>query len=165
MLFMGEEWGATTPFLYFCEVPPDLARAVRQGRRREFPRICGRIPDPVARTTFVRSRLDWRQRAAASGAARRARVGELLAIRHRDIAPRLAGASGGQAARLGPGALRCQWRLGDGARLTVRANLSDGMVAGVIPEPGTLLYATHSVGGALPAWGVDWHLDLGGLTE
>ena len=162
MLFMGEEWGATTPFQFFCDMPPRLARAVRQGRRREYPNPSGRNPDPLARMTFARSRLDWRQRATPAGAARMARVKELLAIRRRVLAPRLAGAGSGRAARLGSGALRCQWRLGDGAGLILRANLSTDAVTGMIPEPGTLLYATHAVGGALPAWGVDWHLDLGG---
>src|SRR5689334_4486368 len=36
LLFMGEEFGATTPFLFFCDFSPDLAEKVRQGRREEF---------------------------------------------------------------------------------------------------------------------------------
>ncbi len=63
MLFQGEAWGATNPFLYFTDHPePDLAEAVRQGRRREFAAFGWdpeSIPDPQALETFTRSRLDW----------------------------------------------------------------------------------------------------------
>lgn len=65
LLFQGEEWGAETPFLYFTEHDdPALAEAVREGRRREFAAFGwdpGRIPDPQAAETFLRSRLDWTQ--------------------------------------------------------------------------------------------------------
>ena len=63
MLFQGEEWGASTPFLYFTDHPePDLARAVREGRRREFAAFGWDpkdIPDPQAPETFQRSKLNW----------------------------------------------------------------------------------------------------------
>lgn len=62
MLFMGEEWGATTPWCYFTDhQDPELARAVSEGRRREFSRHgwSGEIPDPQAVDTFRRSVLDW----------------------------------------------------------------------------------------------------------
>ena len=63
LLFQGEEWGATSPFLYFTEHgDPELARAVSEGRRREFAAFGQepeQIPDPQAATTFERSRLDW----------------------------------------------------------------------------------------------------------
>ncbi|MEA2683433.1 MAG: maltooligosyltrehalose trehalohydrolase [Chloroflexota bacterium] len=62
MLFAGEEWGATTPFQYFTDHrDPELARAVRQGRRREFAGFAwaDEVPDPQAMATFERSRLDW----------------------------------------------------------------------------------------------------------
>ncbi|MBE1533737.1 malto-oligosyltrehalose trehalohydrolase [Actinomadura algeriensis] len=63
MLFMGEEWGATTPWCYFTDhVDPDLGRAVSEGRRREFARhgwAGDGVPDPQAPETFRRSVLDW----------------------------------------------------------------------------------------------------------
>lgn len=67
MLFMGEEFAASTPFLYFCDYDGDLAEAVRRGRRREFARFARfadpqtreRIPDPNDEATFARSRLVW----------------------------------------------------------------------------------------------------------
>ncbi|MGK5551288.1 malto-oligosyltrehalose trehalohydrolase [Actinomadura kijaniata] len=62
MLFMGEEWGASTPWAYFTDHPePDLGRAVTEGRRREFARYGWQdeVPDPQAVDTFRRSVLDW----------------------------------------------------------------------------------------------------------
>jgi maltooligosyltrehalose trehalohydrolase len=63
MLFQGEEWGATTPFLYFTDHDdPELGRAVRDGRRREFAGFGWNpedIPDPQDLATFEHSKLDW----------------------------------------------------------------------------------------------------------
>ncbi|MFD9796209.1 malto-oligosyltrehalose trehalohydrolase [Streptomyces sp. NPDC059070] len=67
MLFMGEEWGASTPWQYFTDHPdPELAEAVRTGRRREFEAhgwAAQDIPDPQDPATRARSCLDWDERA------------------------------------------------------------------------------------------------------
>ncbi|WP_267882307.1 malto-oligosyltrehalose trehalohydrolase [Streptomyces sp. NRRL B-24484] len=66
MLFMGEEWGASTPWQYFTDhTDPDLAEAVRQGRRREFAAHGWQpedVPDPQARSTVLGSTLTWAER-------------------------------------------------------------------------------------------------------
>ena len=67
LLFMGEEFDAESPFLFFCDFGAELAAAVREGRRREFARSAAfadpasraRIPDPNDSETFERSRLNW----------------------------------------------------------------------------------------------------------
>ena len=63
LLFMGEEWGASTPFQYFSSHPePDLARATAQGRKAEFAEHgwdTAEIPDPQDPATFRRSKLNW----------------------------------------------------------------------------------------------------------
>ncbi len=65
MLFMGEEWAASTPWQFFASFPdPELADAVRTGRRREFGRHGwgeSDVPDPMDPATFERSTLDWSQ--------------------------------------------------------------------------------------------------------
>jgi maltooligosyltrehalose trehalohydrolase len=69
MLFMGEEWGATTPFLYFTDHEPELGELVKQGRTAEFgghgwAELYGgpvQVPDPQAPETFTASRLDWEE--------------------------------------------------------------------------------------------------------
>jgi maltooligosyltrehalose trehalohydrolase len=62
MLFMGEEWGETKPFLYFVShTDPELAAAVRKGRKKEFEAFHaqGEAPDPVSEQTFTQSKLNW----------------------------------------------------------------------------------------------------------
>ncbi|MPZ18975.1 MAG: malto-oligosyltrehalose trehalohydrolase [Luteitalea sp.] len=67
LLFMGQEWAASTPFLFFTDHSGRLGRAVTAGRREEFrhftafsdPRARDRVPDPQAHDTFLRSRLQW----------------------------------------------------------------------------------------------------------
>jgi maltooligosyltrehalose trehalohydrolase len=63
MLFMGEEWGASTPWQFFTAFPgKGLSQAVRDGRREEFAAHGWneqQVPDPQDPTTFERSRLDW----------------------------------------------------------------------------------------------------------
>ncbi len=92
MLFMGEEWGAATPWQYFTDhTDPQLAEAVRQGRRREFAEHGWRaedVPDPQDPATVRASTLDWSEPGRAPHA-------ELLAwyrslIRLRRAAPELA---------------------------------------------------------------------------
>jgi maltooligosyltrehalose trehalohydrolase len=66
LLFAGEEWNASTPFPFFAShTDPDLARAVSEGRRREFSAFGWdplQIPDPMDEATFASARLDWAER-------------------------------------------------------------------------------------------------------
>lgn len=81
LLFMGQEWAASTPFLYFTAHEGELGAAVSRGRREEFaafaafadPARRARIPDPEAPSTFEASRLRWEEATAAD----RARVLDL----------------------------------------------------------------------------------------
>lgn len=63
MLFMGEEWGSSSPFQFFSSHPePELARATAEGRKAEFAEHgwdADEIPDPQDPETFLRSKLDW----------------------------------------------------------------------------------------------------------
>ncbi|MEU3301494.1 malto-oligosyltrehalose trehalohydrolase [Streptomyces sp. NPDC006678] len=88
MLFMGEEWGARTPWQFFTEhTDPGLAEAVRQGRRREFA-LSGwapqDIPDPQDPATRDRSCLDRSERTREPHARLLAWHRELIALRHRE---------------------------------------------------------------------------------
>jgi maltooligosyltrehalose trehalohydrolase len=70
LLFMGQEWAARTPFLYFTDHDAELGERIRAGRRREFaafpefadPAARARIPDPQALATFQASKLRWGER-------------------------------------------------------------------------------------------------------
>ena len=85
MLFQGEEWGASTPFLYFTDhSDPGLGQIVSDGRRQEFASFGwdpDNVPDPQRAETFERSRLDWSE-------ARKEPRADLLAWHRRLIALR-----------------------------------------------------------------------------
>jgi len=85
MLFQGEEWGASTPFPYFCDhADPELARAVREGRRREFAAFGWdpeAIPDPGDPATFASAKLRWDERDRSPHRALLAWHCELIALR------------------------------------------------------------------------------------
>ncbi len=88
MLFMGEEWAASTPFQFFSSHPePELARATAEGRRAEFAEHgwnADDIPDPQDLQTFQRSKLNWTE-VDSSEHARLLRVyRDLIALRHND---------------------------------------------------------------------------------
>lgn len=158
MLFMGEEWGSKAPFPFFCDFEGDLAEAVRQGRRREFSAAYAKygdeIPDPLDQSTLQSAMLDWDARNEAVGSRRLALVRDLLAIRRREIIPRLAGAAFGKADTADNGLLTASWRMGDGTTLSLLANLSDRD----IPRPGgeskgTLIWGSE-LSGSIPPWSV-----------
>jgi maltooligosyltrehalose trehalohydrolase len=123
MLFMGEEFAASTPFLFFCDFGPDLAAAVAAGRRREFQRFAAftdeaaiaRIPDPNGAATFAASKLRWAERPLSPHRERLALVRELLALRRHRLAPHLGELRHGGRYRIERGALHVAWDLADGS--------------------------------------------------
>ncbi|HXL91508.1 MAG TPA: malto-oligosyltrehalose trehalohydrolase [Streptosporangiaceae bacterium] len=86
MLFMGEEWAASTPWQYFTDhIDPDLARAVADGRRKEFAAYgwaTEDVPNPQDETTFLNSKLDWPERHREPHASMLSWYRELIALRH-----------------------------------------------------------------------------------
>ncbi|MEU9579259.1 malto-oligosyltrehalose trehalohydrolase [Streptomyces chilikensis] len=86
MLFMGEEWGASTPWQFFTDhTDPELAEAVRQGRRREFAAHGWAeedVPDPQDPATRDRSCLDWTEPVKEPHARLLAWYRMLIALRH-----------------------------------------------------------------------------------
>jgi maltooligosyltrehalose trehalohydrolase len=162
MLFMGEEWGSTAPFPFFCDFHGDLAKAVREGRRSEFAGAYARygdeIPDPLDPSTAQSAVLDWTARDGESGRTRLALVRELIAIRRREIVPRLAGARFGKAHAADSGLLTADWRMGDGATLSLLANLSEREATPASPQmQGTRLWGS-ALGTSMPAWSVRWYI-------
>jgi maltooligosyltrehalose trehalohydrolase len=66
LVWMGQEWAASTPFLFFTDHNPDLGRLVTEGRRAEFAHFAAfsgeQVPDPQALDTFLHSKLRWDER-------------------------------------------------------------------------------------------------------
>ncbi|MEJ6020519.1 malto-oligosyltrehalose trehalohydrolase [Corynebacterium sp. H113] len=85
MLFQGEEWGASTPFAFFCSHEnPELQRLTREGRLREFARAGwdpDEVADPIAIDTFTNSKLNWSELDSAPHAEILSAYQELLALR------------------------------------------------------------------------------------
>lgn len=86
MLFMGEEWAASTPFLFFCETEDDeLAAAIREGRRAEFAAFGWRpddVADPNDPAAMAASVLRWDERSSRSHAAMLSWYSTLMHLRH-----------------------------------------------------------------------------------
>jgi maltooligosyltrehalose trehalohydrolase len=135
LLFMGEEFAEDRPFLFFTDFEGDLARAVTEGRRREFRTFAAfqegertrAIPDPNDPATFAASKLDWSKIGLGRGRIWTDYLRSLLALRHARIVPALAaaGANAGAVLDAPDGVVAVDWTLG-AARLSMRLNLSDG---------------------------------------
>ena len=132
LLFMGDETGSETPFLFFTDFHDELAGAVRDGRRREFAKFAAfadesaraAIPDPNALATFSASV----PRDGPEAGRWRTLYSDLLALRHRVMVPRLRGAMAMGAEAIGERAVVARWRMGDRAVLTIALNLGDEAV-------------------------------------
>ncbi len=132
LIFMGDEAGSDTPFLFFTDFHDELADAVREGRRKEFAKFAAfadedaraAIPDPNAQATFSASV----PRDGPDAGRWRTLYADLLALRHRVIVPRLRGAMAMGAEAIGERAVVARWRMGDRAVLTIALNLGDEAV-------------------------------------
>jgi malto-oligosyltrehalose trehalohydrolase len=174
MLFMGEEFGAETPFLFFCDFEKDLAAAVTEGRRSEFAQFARfsdaaereSIPDPNAPSTFEASRLNWSALDQSRHQDWLSFYRRLLILRKKHITSRLSGAC-----RIiadykihGDQGLTVTWSFPDQAALTLIANLGPTPLRDIGSAPGAILYASEGVDrdalklGNLPAWSVVWSL-------
>ena len=145
LLFMGEEYGETHPFLFFTDFHGDLAKAVREGRAKEFAGHAGHegesVPDPNAEETFTRSKLDWQKPQSEEGRAWLALSRKLLALRQQYIVPLLASAGGhsGTVEHSAEGFIQVSWRFPAGT-LSLALNL--GETTRPLPEqPGETLFA------------------------
>ena len=164
MLFMGEEWGATTPFAYFCDFQGELGEAIRAGRRREFAAFHDHdleVPDPLAEATFRLSQLRWSDLDEPRHQVWLQRTRELLALRARAVAPRLAlgEVEVERAAVLGGRRISLSWRFTDGSLLSLLANLGAEAGEPARPLPGEVIHATHHHDhGAAAPWSATWFL-------
>jgi maltooligosyltrehalose trehalohydrolase len=174
LLFMGEEFAAETPFLFFCDFESSLASRVTEGRRNEFALFSQfrdqaareRIPDPGARETFEDSKLNW----ASVNLPRHAEwlrfYRDLLKLRSTHIIPHLDNTSPLSATfeTHGERGLAARWILPDGLRLSLLANLGCKESSG-IPIPAVLpIYASAQLIAAskqqtLPGWFVAYFLE------
>lgn len=175
LLFMGEEWYCTQPFLFFCDFGPDLASQVVTGRREMFacfpefssPDDLARIPDPMDVHTFQQAVLNWDDTNQPDHLLWLNRYRRLINLRHREIIPHLknlASCSRGFE-QLDKKTLTVYWNLDDYCKLTLFVNLGDNAYSGYYPPPHTILYSTFDEGykqshkRVLPPWSAIWCLE------
>jgi len=174
LLFMGEEFGAETPFLFFCDFEENLAAAVTAGRRSEFAHFAAfkeparreQIPDPSAATTFEASRLDWSSISQPRHNDWLRFYRELLKLRCQHIVSRVANACGvtGRFELHGDRGLKANWAFSDGAELVLLANLGTESLSGLEFPSTTMICASEEVSddalnqGMLPPWSAVWFL-------
>ena len=147
LMFMGDEFAAEQPFLFFTSHHGELAELVREGRRNEFaafdafadPEKRERIPDPNALQTFEDSRPCL---TASRDSAMYQLYCQLLKIRHERIVPHVSGAHPLGADVLAEGAVTARWQLGDGSLLRIDLNLSGKPVVHS-PQAGNALLFEH----------------------
>jgi maltooligosyltrehalose trehalohydrolase len=138
LLFMGQEWAAASPFLYFTDHAEALGRLVTEGRRQEFQgfsafRDAGarsRIPDPQDPLSFERSRLDWSEREREPHASVLRLTRALLHLRRTDPVLAAGGWEGFEVQACGEDALVVAWRRPEtGERLLIVRLAGAGSVA------------------------------------
>lgn len=165
MLFMGEEWGATEPFPYFCDFHHELNDAVRKGRREELSRLPGfdgnDDMDPTSLSAFERARIDWSKRESEAARHWLDFYRSLLSVRRRRIVPLLGQIrQAGTASRHGDEVAVC-WDASDAGRLALHVNLSDR--PGTRPlanTTGEVLFALGAAPGEpLAPWALRWSLE------
>jgi maltooligosyltrehalose trehalohydrolase len=174
MIFMGEEFGATTPFLFFCDFTGELAAAVTTGRRNEFARFSKfnssalreQIPDPNAAETFLRSKLDWESAGLEPHSGWLSFYRELMTLRSQKIIPIIREISEAHVISCDQPhrALAIDWKLKRGGALRLKANLGTGWLLLETASAESEIYRSHSkeagpnAGKRLPPWSVIWSL-------
>lgn len=149
MLFMGEEFAASTPFMFFCDFAADLASSVAGGRRREFKRFAAfaddaaiaRIPDPNAESSFLSSKLRWQERRAPPHQAWLRSTRELLNLRQRHLAPHLHEPVGAGRFEILDGVLRVEWPLREEKTWRLLAYFGRHAAYASVPPTETIIFS------------------------
>ena len=154
LLFMGEEWAASSPFLFFVdfENDPELAKAVREGRRGEFARFKAfadpeaslRIPDPTDRATFAQSKLDWTEIDHSPHREALAETRRLLDLRRTEIVPLLKGDFRGSRRAMSDGVIEISW-LFTGGTLRLVANFGESVSDCTNDEASRMIWTSSGV--------------------
>jgi len=170
MLFMGDEWGASTPFQFFGEFSGEMAEEIRNGRWEFVKRELHleeadreRMPDPTDPEAFRVSHLNWDELAQPGHAEWLEWYRRILTVRREQIVPLLRNLCErcGEYELRGPGAFTARWTLDQNARLTLDANLRDSTNEFAAPEGAVLwLEGEQQTPVRLAPWAVRWALRL-----
>ncbi len=167
MLFMGEEWGSTSRFPYFCDYKGQLANDVREGRRKQFaetmkecdPKELDKVPDPQAEKTFLCAKLRWEELGETGHRKWLGWYRDALRVRREEVEPLLArfGVDAYSHEIVGPRALVIRWQLRGGGELRLAVNLCEQ--DRLFPEIGGRVIWQAGEGwrdGRMAPWSVVW---------
>lgn len=166
MLFMGEEWAASSPFPFFCDFQGNLGTAVRTGRLAQFgdqaqldnPEYLATVPDPLADSTFQNAKLRWEELTLPEHHEWLEWYRTIFSVRHRRIVPLLPAMSHhqGNYTLLGPRTLRVSW-ITQGGFLVIEANLADSPSPFIPLSNGEEIWRQGSLSDSrLGPWSVRW---------
>ena len=168
MLFMGEEWAASTPFPFFSDYHGELAEAVRKGRCEQLEKSepkptreeLERAPNPQAEETFRSAQLRWEGRERPELADGPRWYERVIKARRETVMPLLAGLRETKSSYvvLAPGALEVRWTLAGDVQLQLAANLCGHARGGFRAADGRRIWLEGDEGdeGQLGPWSVRW---------
>jgi maltooligosyltrehalose trehalohydrolase len=174
LIFMGEEFGAETPFLFFCDFEKDLAAVVASGRRNEFARFPKfndpaerqRIPDPTSAATFEASRLQWSVIDRPRYQDWLRFYAKLLRLRCQYIVPLVSTSCVVDSVYEvhGDRGLTAHWTFPNRSELVLMTNLGTDSISGFTPPDSQAIFLSEQVNTntvdltMLPPWSVAWFL-------
>lgn len=171
MLFMGDEWGASTPFPFFCDYPGETGRNTREERLKFLQKNLHvddselvRVPDPLAEQTFRDAHLNWSELSQAEHAEWLNWYRAILKVRREQIVPLLrnvhepCGTYEIRSRRV----LRVKWNLDNNARLILEANLCESSTECLDDLAGRVLWleGTENERDQFGPWTVRWSVDF-----
>lgn len=170
MIFMGEEWGASTPFPFFCDYHGSLADEVEAGRVKQLKALdpapsdddLKHAPDPQAESTFRSAQLRWNEIADPLHAANLDWYKRLLRARREYVIPLLHGLTSrcDTSTVIAPGALSIAWRLHGEAVLSLAANICKDARDGFPTATGQVFWTTGACAGErFEPWSVRWAIE------
>jgi malto-oligosyltrehalose trehalohydrolase len=149
MLFMGDEWGASTPFPFFCDFPEEIANDVRRGRLQFLQKdlhadenTLKRVPDPLALATFRSAKLDWDEVRHGVHMDWLEWYRRILHVRQENIIPLLKSVPTQRVSYqvVGPRSFIARWMFSEGSQLAVEANLGDEAAKKFQEQSGEILW-------------------------
>ena len=167
MLFMGDEWGASTTFPFFCDFQGKASEQIREGRLKFLQNNLQvdeheleRVPDPLAENTFRNAHLNWDELSESQHAEWLNWYRKILKVRQIAVIPLLKNVSEqcGTYEIYGLRAFGAQWDLGNHAQLELQANLCEVSSEYFSKPTGRVLWleGTESASGQLGPWTVRW---------
>lgn len=160
MLFMGEEWGSKTPFMYFTDLCEELKESIREGRKNEFKEFFDtkhELPDPTIEKTFINSKLNWNELKTKEHKNILEFYQKLIKLRKKHIIPIIDKITMSEYKILSDSAIEAKWKFPEG-KLILLANLSDSKIdfKSKYKNP---IWCDKPLDDYIPAYSINWFIE------